>query len=278
MKVPYCRSISKLPVSVIIPCYRCVDTVWRAVISVLAQTSYPAELILVEDCSDDQGATLGVLNAIKLQIQARLPVIVLEMLHNGGAGEARNLGWQHASQQYIAFLDADDAWHPRKLAIQYQWMQLHPAVDISFHPTIISDNASEERELADVYSARPTSLTRLLFANCIPTRSVMLKRVVDLRFAPGMRYSEDYYLWLSLICSGSCPWRINLPLAFSFKHDVGHGGLSGNMRYMHQGELSVYSKLLFKGHIGYFLYFVLICFSRLKYLRRKLAVAFRSFV
>ena len=102
-------------ISVIIPCYRCSDTIERAVASVVAQTLQPAEVILVDDCSGD--GTLATLN----KIQAHYPqgwVQVIECSVNGGAGTARNAGWAAATQTYLAFLDADDIWLPEKLKSQ----------------------------------------------------------------------------------------------------------------------------------------------------------------
>ena len=269
-------SRDKLPVSVVIPCYRCVDTVGRAVHSVLAQTLQPTELILVEDGSDDQGATLSALYALKVHHQAQFPITVLEMPRNGGPGEARNLGWSIARQSYIAFLDADDSWHHRKLEIQYNWMQRHPEVDLSCHATIVREGVEAKMELPEQFSAEPIAPRRLLFVNCIPTRSVMLKREVENRFPPARRYSEDYQLWLSLLFAGYRAWRIEAPLAYSYKQEFGAGGLTGNMRGMQRGEISAYKSLLNAGRIDFLTYLAASSCSHLKYWRRQLIVGLRA--
>ena len=117
-------------VSVVIPCYRCADTIARAVTSIAEQTSRPAEVILVDDCSgDDTLATL-------YELQAEYPqgwVKVIESPKNAGPGTARNLGWEAATQAYIAFLDADDSWHPQKIEMQYGWMSKNPEVALTGH-------------------------------------------------------------------------------------------------------------------------------------------------
>lgn len=108
------------PVSVVVPCWRCRDTIARAVESIAAQTRLPHEVILVDDASGD--GTAGALHALA----GRYPkdwITVIEQRDNGGAGVARNAGWETASSPYIAFLDADDAWHPKKLEIQVAWME-----------------------------------------------------------------------------------------------------------------------------------------------------------
>ncbi len=48
-----------VPVSVVIPCYCCEDTIERSVVSVMNQTGLPIEVILVDDASPDQGRTLS---------------------------------------------------------------------------------------------------------------------------------------------------------------------------------------------------------------------------
>jgi len=54
-------AVTEVPVSVVIPCYCCADTIGRAVESVMAQTILPAEMWLVEDGSEDGGRTIAVL-------------------------------------------------------------------------------------------------------------------------------------------------------------------------------------------------------------------------
>ena len=116
--------LGKVPVSVIIPCYRCADTIKRALGSVIAQTLPPEEIILIDDFSNDDGVTLTTLNYLR-QMHQKTSIKIVLLDKNSGPGSARNAGWKEASQPYLAFLDADDSWHPKKLEIQYQWMVAH---------------------------------------------------------------------------------------------------------------------------------------------------------
>lgn len=259
------------PVSVIIPCYRCADTVERALDSILRQTMRPSEILLVEDASADEGKTLHKLKELVAAYDGKIHIQILCMETNGGPGEARNFGWAHALQPYIAFLDADDAWHRRKIEIQYLWMKDHPDVALSCHETIdLSDREREPLLENDHVPVNVISAYRMLFSNSIPTRSVMLKTSVNERFSDGMRYAEDYHLWVRIIFSSQQAYRLRLPMAFSFKGDYGDGGLSGNLLAMQQGEKMVYENLLSAGHIGYPLYITASIFSRIKYWRRML--------
>nr|WP_175801934.1 glycosyltransferase [Burkholderia anthina] len=107
------------PVSVIVPCYRSVSTLERAVASVYAQTWRPAELILVDDASPDD--TLACIERLRSRYGDDW-IRVIALPRNGGPGVARNVGWRCATQRFIAFLDADDTWHPDKIARQCGWM------------------------------------------------------------------------------------------------------------------------------------------------------------
>jgi len=151
-------------------------------------------------------------------------------------------------------------------------MKAHPDVVLSCHETIfLSAREREPLLITDHVPVNSISPYRMLFSNSIPTRSVMLKTSVNERFYQGLRYSEDYCLWLRLAFSKLLAYKINLPLAFSFKSDYGVGGLSGNMSAMQEGEIIAYKNILNAGHIGYLVYIIAVIISILKYWRRKLS-------
>ena len=61
--------MQRAPVSVIIPCYRCTQTIARALASIARQTLAPEEVLLVEDCSNDGGKTLDLLYRLLQEYQ-----------------------------------------------------------------------------------------------------------------------------------------------------------------------------------------------------------------
>jgi teichuronic acid biosynthesis glycosyltransferase TuaG len=189
------------PVSVVIPCYCCADTIGRAVASVLNQTVLPAELLLVDDASGDD--TLDVLRVLEAAHKEFIRVISLAS--NGGPGLARNAGWDVATNPWIAFLDADDVWHYQKLEIQWAWVMMHPDTVLCGHAcAVMSDKFECSAE--NTAPARRVGGLQMLIANRFPTRSVLLKREIPLRFR-RYYFAEDYMLWLEIILSGLPAWR-----------------------------------------------------------------------
>ena len=98
-------------VTVIIPAHNSAHTVERAVQSVLGQSFHDFEIILVDDASSDPAVeTVESLDDVRVRIIRRAK--------NGGTAEARNTGIRESNGTYIALLDADDMWLPKKLEIQ----------------------------------------------------------------------------------------------------------------------------------------------------------------
>lgn len=261
------------PISVVIPCYCCSDTLVRAVSSVQRQSLSPAEIILIDDASPDQGKTRKCMERILAGWSAdsvtKLALLFLDT--NVGPGGARNAGWDMADGKYVAFLDADDAWAPKKLEIQYQWMLAHPEFGLTCHRSVHIDNL-DNLKCIDSGNSVEIGHVSLMLKNSIPTRSVMLLNELGVRFPPAMRYAEDYYLWLMLRMSGVRIARLSMPLAHSYKCEYGESGLSANLRAMHLGVLSCFASLKRKKMVSNTLFFLACFFEYVKYLIRLVKV------
>ena len=255
-------------VSVIIPCYRCADTIMRAVESVIGQSLLPREILLVEDCSDDAGKTIDALNYLQRKFQGQIAIRIIQLDKNSGPGAARNAGWDAARQPYLGFLDADDSWHPRKLEIQFNWMESHPTVLLTAHLSTRIESGESFPLFSGQVRARTISGCSLLVSNYLPTRSVMLRRDIAYRFEPAKRYAEDYLLWLKIVLNGKSACLLELPLAYSYKPDFGGEGLSGDLWKMVVGELDTYRRICRDGLIFRAVYYGLAVLLQLKYLRR----------
>lgn len=257
------------PVSVVIAAYRCEKTIERAVCSIWGQTVVPREVIIVEDFSDDQ--TRPILEELTTMFPENwLRIIPLGC--NVGPASARNLGWEAATQKYLAFLDSDDAWYPRKIELQYLWMEANRHVILTGHKYDVRDCSGDavgppvrSFNKLENWKVRPMSL---LFANKFSTPTVMVRRDIPFRFETGKRYAEDYLLWLQICLSGSDCRFIDVPLTMLYKPAYGDSGLSSHLAKMYRGELSAYLSL-YKQSVLSFFPLLFFCFvSGIKFVRR----------
>lgn len=114
-------------VSIITPCYNArpfLPATWR---SIKNQTFKDWEWIVWEDGSNDGSAEW--LKALAAK-DSRVKVLSGERTKNAGAG--RNRGAKSSNAAFLAFLDADDLWHPEKLRRQIELMNSYPKVDVTY--------------------------------------------------------------------------------------------------------------------------------------------------
>lgn len=255
-------------VSVVIPCYCCADTIERAVESVMAQTMLPTEVWLVEDDSGDGGRTLAKLRQIQRCYNETVNIEVIPLLMNSGPAGARNAGWDASTQPYIAFLDADDAWHPQKLEIQYCWMRDHPNVAMTGHDWLWVQSSKPNHVLETGLRAQQVSRRKQLFSNRFLTPTVMLCRELSYRFPEGKKRDEDGELFLSIVLDGHSAWRLELPLTYLYKAPFGESGLSGDLWEVQKAVLGTYWHQVREGRLTFKVFVLLVPWLLAKHLRR----------
>ena len=266
---------SRACVSVIVPCYHCSETIGRTLVSVAAQTMLPKEVILVEDSSPDEGATLKTLRELAAKYADNFEVKVIAPNQNQGVANARNVGWDLATQPYIALLDADDAWHPNKIEIQYKFMQENPQVVLCGHNgKIMGDDSQLDWLLSDVESTIISKNSLLIF-NSLCTSSVMIKKDIELRFNSKKRYMEDHLLWLQMAFDDCKVAKLSPALVALYKQAYGVSGLSSHLWAMEKSELDNYWLLFQNNNIGFISALLLSVYSLTKYMRRLLIVSLR---
>jgi glycosyltransferase involved in cell wall biosynthesis len=178
-------------VSVIIPTYNYSHFLGEAIESVLAQTYTNFEIIIVDNFSQDN--TVQLVNSIK---DAR--ITFLQFDNGGSIAAARNYGWQNSNGQLIAFLDADDSWHPIKL---FRQVGLHVSnIAVSYHDLKLfgarNFGVAKGRRLT-----RNPTVQMLTGGNPISTSSVVISRQL-LESTGGFPENleivsaEDFALWL----------------------------------------------------------------------------------
>jgi glycosyltransferase involved in cell wall biosynthesis len=256
-------------VSTIIPYYCHGASIGRAVASVWHQTIRPYEIIIVDDGTPEKEAA-----ALK-HLAETYPAHTLKIIRlpfNQGPGRARNIGWSKAMGDYVAFLDADDTWHPQKIALQLQLMGRHSEYHGICGGTAFVDTFSEiEYGLMDsrLYRLRPIDL---LLHNPVSTRTVMLRRDFQLRFAEHKKNSEDYQLYLTAVLMGFNLYFFNAKLAYCFKAEYGEEGLGANLKSAHKGHVDTLERVKGQGLISPALFLLLRLLAQLKHYRRRLFV------
>lgn len=254
-------------VSVVIPCFRCAGTIERAMASVAAQTRRPVEVILVDDASGDD--TRKLLQELSQRYEPGwIKLVFLDQ--NVGAASARNAGWNLAKQPYVAFLDADDAWHPEKIEIQCAYMEAHPDVVLSGHGYRRLDQDSLPGWQVTLGGAKLIRKWPLILSNKFVTPSVMLRRHVAHRFVEKQRHMEDHMLWMKIVCAGGHVVKLDTELAAIYKEPFGVAGLSSQVWQMERSDLGNYVRLHRKKYINILQLSCLVIYSGLKYSRRLL--------
>jgi glycosyltransferase involved in cell wall biosynthesis len=172
-------------VDVVVPVFNGRKTIAAALQSVLAQQGcLVSRIIVVDDGSTD--GTASVIQGLSN------PLIELVSTPNQGVSMARNIGVDHSTAEWIAFLDADDMWMPNKLQVQLATAQ---ANDAGFVCASVSTSSG--------ISTGKISPWVLAHGNFIATSSVMVKqsvlRQIRPAFTPGMSFAEDYLAWLKCL-------------------------------------------------------------------------------
>jgi teichuronic acid biosynthesis glycosyltransferase TuaG len=157
-------------VSVVIPSFRAQDYIAATVRSVLAQSHANLEVIVVDDRSPD--GTADIVEEIGRE-DPRTRCIRLEKNFGGPAGP-RNIGVREARGEWIAFLDADDIWHPDKLAVQLKALAASGKRFCSSKMMDFEDEKDLVFTPAEGCPTREISFLNILVKSRIPASSVLV--------------------------------------------------------------------------------------------------------
>ena len=190
----------RAPVTVVVPAWRARATIGRSLASIAAQSVQPAEVIVIDDGSDDGTATAANVALKALDLSGR----VIEAQH-GGAGTARNRGLDEAAHPLVAFLDADDEWLPEKIERSLRFFS-DPAVVLVAHDGLIVREGTDVPE-GLIEAARRHAESRDPFLTLyrkghIITSSVVARREVLISaggFDERLPTAQDFDLWLSVL-------------------------------------------------------------------------------
>lgn len=184
-------------VSIIMPSYNTGKYIADSIRSVQAQTYINWELILVDDCSNDDTDT------IVSPFLTDKRIIYIKKECNSGAAVSRNYALKKAKGKWIAFLDSDDLWNPEKLSKQVDFMKKN---NFCFSYTNYEEIDSSGKRTG-IYVTGPERITRSgMYNYCWPgcltvmydTEKIGLIQISDIK------KNNDYAMWLMVCKKADC--------------------------------------------------------------------------
>ncbi|HEY6145558.1 MAG TPA: glycosyltransferase family A protein [Solirubrobacterales bacterium] len=214
--------------SIVITAYEVADVIAPAVESALGQTRPAEEVIVVDDGSRDDLA--GAL--------APFPAVKLVRKENGGGASARNAGVAAAAGDFMAILDADDTFHPRRIEAIAELAARRPQLDLIATDASFVVNGRATGTFLEHNEFPATGQRTAIFESCFPTGWPAV-RISALRAAGGfdeqMRIAYDWECWLRMILAGSEVGMVPEPL-YDY---VLHGGSLASSRVASLRERAV---------------------------------------
>lgn len=223
-------------ISVVVPAFNAERTIARTLGSILTQTSQPTEIIVVDDGSvDNTASVVHNLNA---------PAIRLVRQENAGVSAARNRGWMEARSEVVAFCDADDVWAPTFLEAirRLVWAYPHAVAYATSYRIVPPDAPAYDARLIGVpfqgeygvisdYFALAARSDPPVNSSSIAVRRSVLQAIGG--FRAGIASGEDLLTWARLAALGPfaycrsplsiihCPGRLDFSRASDPRDSVG---------------------------------------------------------
>lgn len=247
-------------VSIITPMYKGAAFVGETIESVLAQSYQNWEMIIVDDCSPDDGAGIAEVN--KYTSDPRIKLIASK--ENRGSSGARNIALKEAQGRYIAFLDSDDIWHPEFLETQLRFMKENGAPLVFSSYRRIDENTKEELLTPFIVPEKVTYKSLLKTCPIFPSTAIY-----DTSKTPKVYFNEklgsmrdDYVYWLKMLKS--------IPSGYGNKdilvdYRMRKSSVTGNKKKVIKPQWNVLYKVEKLGLISSFYY--LTCWAWISFLK-----------
>lgn len=193
-------------VSVIMPCYNMEKYVADSIASVVRQTYPHWELLIVDDASTD-----GTVEIVKNLCNNDDRIHFEVKAKHSGIADTRNLCIQMAKGRFLAFLDADDIWHPEKLETQVRFMlESHVGFTYSTYDWIDEAGNTLNKSINTIGHLDYETYLRNTIIGC--STVVVDKTIVGEVVVPRFRTSEDTATWLDILKQGHLAYAIDQPL------------------------------------------------------------------
>lgn len=178
-------------ISIIMPTYNCAKFIKETIKSVINQTYENWELVIVDDCSNDNTEEI-----VASFNDKRIKYHRLEK--NSGAAVARTTAMKMATGNYMAFLDSDDLWKDNKLEKQLEFMKKN---NYNFTCTAYEQIDEEGHQLNKIIKTKKKANYNRILLDCPVGNSTVMYNVDNLgKFeVPNIRKRNDDALWLQIL-------------------------------------------------------------------------------
>lgn len=187
--------MEKDKISIIIPTYNSSRFIISTLESVKIQTYRNFEVIIIDDCSNDN--TIDLIEKFIFE-NPNLDIKFIKKEQNTGVAVSRNIGIDESKGKYIAFLDSDDLWEMDKLEKQINFSKSNGYSFIYNAIDIINENGEiikKKRKIIKIVSYKT-----LLKQTIISTSSVFIDiEKIGYFQMPLLRSGQDYATWLILL-------------------------------------------------------------------------------
>lgn len=235
-------------VTVIIPNYNRVESLFIAIKSILFQSEKVKNIIVIDDFSDSE-KFIEIRNEINIleKIDSDISIELIRLKRNSGANVCRNVGISRTITKYIAFLDSDDIWNKNKIKIQME--HIYRAIFQETRPVLSCTGRlrlnEDKKIIAQQFSGRVLSHKKLLSSNYLGTLSSVVVDSWIAKFVGGFDETLpacqdwDFFIKLSKYVKYV---GVSEPLCFYVDHNE-ERITSGNKKRIY-GHLKIRSKYL----------------------------------
>lgn len=193
--------------SIITPMYKGASLVAATIKSVIAQEFPDWEMIIVDDCSPDNGEGAAVVQSYADKDKR---IKLIRSKENRGSSGARNQAMDVAVGRYYAFLDSDDIWHPDYLSTMKRHIEENKDETVAIYfASYRRMNSACDRELLSPYVFEGKRTFKQLLRHCPIFPSVAIvdteKLPEKIRFNEALKaLRDDYAYWLDIMKNGLC--------------------------------------------------------------------------
>lgn len=245
-------------ISIITAAYQCVEFLQETYESIASQSVEDWEWVIVDDASED-----GTPELLRSLAAADRRVKVIRNIENFGAAFSRNRAIDAASGEYLAFIDSDDLWAPKKLERQLAFFSPEKAFTFTGY-NILDEEGYATGKQVDVRNVERFDYRDMLAKRAtLGCSTVMIRRAAigNIRM-PNLRTGQDYAFWLKLLKTGMHAYLLPEPLT---SYRIRQNSLSRNKARKALQQWKIYRDvegLQFSDAAFYFLSYAIRAISR----------------